>query len=68
MTRTPGVRMAALRAIAVAGEAEHAWAIVSALTEANGTSRPQQKQCGMRLEERLERSFEDLCQLKLSVM
>lgn len=53
-------RVAALRAIGAAGEAEHAWAIAVALTNANEDISSAAAAALKRMEARLERSLEDL--------
>lgn len=54
-------RVAALRAIGAAGEAEHARAIAIALTDANKDVVRAAETARKRLEKRLERSLDDFC-------
>jgi HEAT repeats len=56
----PRVRAAALRALAITGEAEHAPAVAAALRDADPAVAGRAAQARTALERRLERSFEDL--------
>jgi hypothetical protein len=56
----PRVRVAALRALATVGEAEHAPAVAAALADTDPAVAGRAVQARAALERRLERSFEDL--------